>query len=187
MTRWIESTKDPAWHALFRNFRSSAFRLEGQQVYSNPAEDAALVRHLTGGSSTSFEPVRRLESTRSSMADGRRKTTVRIVVEPPTLYTAFELTVYPSMVAAGEDVRILAVGQGRRPADLPPHDFWLFDDREVWRMHYFENFRFAGAALLDDDESVARHVRWRDAALARSLPLQDYLADRAAEGSGSPR
>lgn len=184
MTRWIRSTKDPAWRELFQGFRSSAFRLEGQQVYSNPAEDAALVRHLTGAQPTPFEPVRRLEGTRALTADGRRKTTVRVVVEPPTLYTAFELTVYPSMVAAGEDVRIIAVGQGQRPADLPSHDFWLFDDREVWRMHYFENFRFAGAELLDD-ESLAQHVQWRDAALVRSAPLRDYLADRAAEGSGS--
>jgi hypothetical protein len=86
--------------------------------------------------------------------------------------------VYPLLVDAGEDVRIIAVPEGGRPTELPLHDFWLFDDRDVWKMHYHENFRFAGAELLDDPEVVARHLRWRDLALARAVPLRDYLASR---------
>lgn len=34
---------------------------------------------------------------------------------------------------------------GGRPPELRLHDYWLFDYRDVWRMHYHENFRFAGA------------------------------------------
>jgi hypothetical protein len=80
------------------------------------------------------------------------------------------------LVDAGEDIRIIAVPEGGRPGELPPYDFWLFDDRDVWKMHYYENFRFAGAELLDAPEAVAQHLRWRDLALARAVPLREYPA-----------
>jgi hypothetical protein len=93
-----------------------------------------------------------------------------------------EVSLYPQLVAAGEDVRIIAVPEGDRPRDLPPHDYWMFDERDVWKMHYHENFRFAGAELLDDPEVVDQHLRWRDIALARAVPLHDYLASREQAG-----
>jgi hypothetical protein len=70
------------------------------------------------------------------------------------------------------------VPEGGRPRDLPLHDFWMFDDRDVWKMHYYENFRFAGAELLDDPDVVLQHLRWRDLALSRAVPLHEYLASR---------
>jgi uncharacterized protein DUF6879 len=177
MTRWIRSTSDPEWAALFSGFERSAFRLEGQQMYSNASEDAPLARFLTG-QPVEFDLTWRLSKTRAESAPDRTTTTVRIVVEPPSLYTRFELAVYPQLVAAGEDIRIIAVPEGCRPAELPLHDFWMFDERDVWKMHYYENFRFAGAELLDTPDDVSQHLRWRDVALARAVPLQKYLASR---------
>jgi hypothetical protein len=179
MTRWIQATTDPEWAALFTGYERSAFRLEGQQMYSNSAEDGPLARFLTG-QPLEFDLTWRLSKTRTEASPERTTTTVRIVVEPPSLYTRFELTVYPQLVAAGEDVRIIAVPEGGRPPELPMHDFWMFDERDVWKMHYYENFRFAGAELLDDPEVVAQHLRWRDIALARAVPLHEYLASRKA-------
>jgi hypothetical protein len=185
VTTWIRSTKDPAWAALFRNYQRSAFRLEGQQVYSNPAEDAHLARFLSG-ERIELDLTKRLARTREQIAAGRTKTTVRIIVEPPTPYTRMELSVYPQLVAAGEDVRIIAVPEGGHPGDLPRHDYWMFDERDVWKMHYYDNFRFAGAELLDDPDVVEQHLLWRDIALARAVPLHDYLASRErADGSES--
>jgi hypothetical protein len=177
MSRWIRSTKDPEWAALFTSYRRTAFRLEGQQMYSSPMEDEHLVQFLSG------RPVEldlswRLSKTQAQIAAGRSETTVRIVVEPPTAYTRLELTVYPRLVEAGEEIRIIAVPQGGRPPELPLHDYWLFDDHAVWRMHYYENFRFAGAELLDGTDAIADHLRWRDIALDMSVPLHQYLASR---------
>jgi hypothetical protein len=152
-------------------------------MYSNPAEDAHLARFLSG-EPVELDLTRRLARTRAQIAAGRTKTTVRIVVEPPTHYTRMELSVYPQLVAAGEDVRIIAVPEGGRPPELPLHDYWLFDDRDVWKMHYYENFRFAAAELIDDPESVTQHLRWRDIALERAVSLHDYLASR--ETTGTP-
>jgi hypothetical protein len=53
----------------------------------------------------------------------------------------------------------------------------------VWNMHYYENFRFAGAELLDDPDDVSQHLRWRDLALARAVPLNEYLAARESADS----
>jgi hypothetical protein len=180
MSRWIRSTGDPEWAALFTGYRRSAYRLEGQQMYSNPAEDAHLATFLSGGK-VPFDLSKRLNRTRAQIAAGRTKTTVRIVVEPPTPYTRMELSVYPQMLTAGEDVRIIAVPQGGRPAELPLHDYWLFDDHDVWKMHYFENFRFAGAELLDEPAVIAEHLRWRDTALARAVRLDTYLTRDTAD------
>jgi hypothetical protein len=177
MNRWIRSTKDPDWARLFTSYTRTAYRLEGQQMYSSPVEDEHLATFLSGRP-VEFDLTWRLSKTRAQAAIGRTKMTVRIVIEPPTAYTRLELTIYPRMVEAGEEIRIIAVPQGERPCELPRHDYWLFDDHDVWRMHYHENFRFAGAELLDDSDAIAEHLHWRDLALARSVPLDEYLASR---------
>ncbi|MGQ0573661.1 MAG: DUF6879 family protein [Pseudonocardia sp.] len=178
MTRFIGDADDAEWAALFTSYQRSAYRLEGQQMYSSSEEDEYLVEFVSGRPHT-IDLSWRLSKARAQLAAGRTKSLVRIVVEPPTAYTRLELTVYPQLTAAGEDIRIIAVPQGGRPPELPMHDYWLFDDRDVWKMHYYENFRFAGAELLDDPEVVAQHLRWRDLALARAVPLDEYLASRA--------
>lgn len=179
MSRWIRSTKDPEWAKLFTSYTASAYRLEGQQTYSSPTEDVHLARFLAD-EPLEFDLSWRLSKTSARIAAGRTETTVRVVVEPPTDYTRMELTVYPELVAAGEEIRIIAVPDGSWPVGQPRHDYWLFDDRDVWRMHYGDDFRFTGAELLDDPGAIADHLRWRGAALAQSVPLHDYLATRQA-------
>ncbi|MBA2322938.1 MAG: hypothetical protein H0V92_02580, partial [Pseudonocardiales bacterium] len=60
----------------------------------------------------------------------------------------------------------------------PRHDYWLFDDRDVWRMHYNADLTFHGAELIEDEAAIAQHLVWRDLALALAEPLKDYLAAR---------
>lgn len=177
MSRWIRSTKDDEWAHLFTSYERSAYRLEGQQMYSSPKEDVHLAEFLAGRP-VDFDLTWRLPKTQAQIAAGRTKTTVRILIEPPTAYTRLELSVYPQLVDAGEDIRIIAAPQGQRPLELPLHDYWLFDERDVWKMHYYENFRFAGAELLDAPAEISEHLRWRDLALALAVPLHDYLTDR---------
>lgn len=177
MSRWIRATQDAEWAALFTGYTKSAYRQEGQQVYSSPIEDAAVARFLAGephGIDLSWVT----SKLRPQRAAGRTKIKVRVVVEPPTAYTRMELSVYPELAVAGEDIRIIAVPEGSWPNALPGHDFWLFDDRDVWRMHYHDDHTFAGAELLDDEGAIADHLQWRDIALAQAVPLDGYLAAR---------
>lgn len=124
---------------------------------------------------------RTVPKTRAQVASGRTKTRVRVVVEPQTDYTRFELAIYPRLAAAGEDIRIIAVPGGGWPAGLPRYDYWLFDDHDVWRMHYGDDHRFRGAELLDDESMIADHLQWRDIALDQAVPLDEYLDPRQAE------
>jgi hypothetical protein len=59
---------------------------------------------------------------------------------------------------------------------VPRHDYWLFDDERLWLMDYDPTGAFLAARLVDDAVTVDRPRRWRDAALARSVPLADYTA-----------
>ncbi|HEY1972181.1 MAG TPA: hypothetical protein VGH89_29790 [Pseudonocardia sp.] len=173
MSRWITRDNMDEWAALFTGYAKSAYRLEGQQVYSSPTEDAAVARFVAGqphGLDLSWI----IPKLRAAVASGRTKTLVRVVTEPPTDYTRFELAVYPELVAEGQDIRIISVPDGTWPDDLPTHDYWQFDDQDVWRLHYHDDYTFRGAELLDGEETIAAHLRWRDIALAQAVPLQVY-------------
>lgn len=181
MSRWIGRTDSDEWSALFTGFRVSAYRLECQQVYCSPVQDASLARFLAG-LPLELDLSWTTSRTREQAAVGRSTVKVRIVVEPPTPYTRLELAVYPQLMSAGEDIRVVAVQQGDWPEQLPHHDYWLFDDQEVWRLHYHENFHFKGAELLDDPDKVTDHRRWRDIALAHSVPLEQYVTSGGHRG-----
>lgn len=177
MSRWIRPGERDAWAALFTGFNKSAYRLEAQQIYSNDAEDAGLARFLAGephGVDLSWS----ISKLKSQVAVGRTQASVRVVIEPPTDYTRFEISMYPEFTAAGEDLRIISLPEGGWPEDVPHHDYWLFDDRDVWRMHYGDDYRWTGAELIDDEATIADHLRWRDAAQAQAVPLHEYLAAR---------
>lgn len=177
MSRWIRPGDDDAWAALFTGFRFSAFRLEAQQVYSSDVEDEAVARFRMGrphGIDLSWMT----SKLRDQRAGGRTQTLVRVVVEPPTDYTEMELAVYPEFAAAGQDTHVIPVRTGSWPDGVPRHDFWIFDDRTVWRMHYGDDHRWTGAELLDDEQVVNDHLEWRDIALDLAIPLDDYLATR---------
>lgn len=176
MSRWIDAADREAWSALFTGYEESAYRLEGQQMYSSQVQDEHLARFLSG-QPLDIDWTWFRSTLRAQIEAGRRQVKVRIVVEPPTQYTQLELLLYPEMAAAGEEIRIIAVQQGDWPEDQPHYDYWIFDDRDVWRLHYHENFHFKGAELLDDPD--ARHRRQRDLALAMAVPLEHYLATRA--------
>jgi hypothetical protein len=174
MSRWIYPTDDRVeWSALLTSYSKSCLHYEAQQVYSNPVEDARVADFVAGRPmAPTYEW--RLSRVRERAALGATKMVIRIVVEPPTDYTRMEVATYPILVAGGEDVRIIAVPEGAWPDGLPPHDFYLFDDREVWRMHYDDDHRFVGAEQLIGEEVLTRHLRWRDRALELAIPLKDY-------------
>jgi hypothetical protein len=99
---------------------------------------------------------------------------VRVIREPLTDYTRFQLALYPRMIATGDDIRIIVANENE-PA-LPDHDYWLFDDRDLWIMEYEGAGTFMGARLVEDEAVVAQHCEWRDAAIGCSVPLHEYLS-----------
>src|SRR5436305_11475253 len=134
-TRVITSLGGPEWVSLFTGFTRSAFRLEGLQHYTDPGEQAVFERFCAGedpGVDLSWW----LGLARGHTAAGRSMSRVRVVVEPPSDYTRFELAHFPQMVEAGDKISVIAVAPGTWPPGVPRHDFWLFDEHDVWILRY---------------------------------------------------
>jgi hypothetical protein len=171
--RVIDDLADPAFAQLFTDVRRSWFRLETLQRYDVPYERDELQRFLRGEAvATPAGPWQAM--IRDHVAAGRQLVRVHVIEEPPTDYVRYELHAYSPNVEAGEDVQLVPVPRGDWPVGVPRHDFWLFDDEHLWLMDYDPAGAFLAARLVDDPATVERHRQWRDAALARSIPLADY-------------
>jgi hypothetical protein len=173
--RVIDDLADPAFGRLFSDVRRSWFRLETLQRYDVPYEREELERFLRG------EPVATAPGPwqamiREHVAAGRELVRVHVLEEPLTDYARYELHAYAPNVEAGEDVRLIPVVRGDWPTGVPRHDYWLFDGERLWLMDYDPAGAFRAARLIDDPATVERHRHWRNATLARSIPLADYAA-----------
>jgi hypothetical protein len=165
---------------IFDWFGQSAFRLETLDHYAMEYEEEAVQRFLAGEPRDTAYIDGWLQRVRAAVGGGRRVQRVHVVSEPLSDYLRFEITGYRLNVEAGEDVRILP----RRTTDgldLPDHDFWLFDDRQVVRMRYDGNGAFLGAELADDQGSAERYRAWRDATAGAAVPYDRYIAERHEE------
>jgi hypothetical protein len=167
---------NPDWLALFENVEESWFRLETLQAYAVDYEREEFERFLSTGR-LEREPGDWQRMIRRHVDAGRSLRRVHVVQEPLTDYLRYEIEAYRQNSAAGEEIRLLPVRSTGWPSGLPEDvDFWLFDDREVWDMHYDDEGRFVKATRSDSASHLDQCRRWRDAALAQSLDLADYLS-----------
>jgi hypothetical protein len=120
------------------------------------------------------------EMVRNNVQAGRVMQRVHVVTEPLSDYMRLELTWgYGPNAAAGEKIRIIPVREGEGwPVDLPHHDFWIFDSHELYDQHYAPDGTWLGTEPVTDPVRIVAACHSRDAALHRSLPWQDYIANR---------
>jgi hypothetical protein len=134
---------------LFETFERTAFRLETLDVYDVEEEREEIARFLAGedmGPEWIDNPWVR------SMTDkGKSVSRVHVLRSPLTDYLRYE----------------------QKVTGLPDHDFWLFDDRDVYRMHYTPEGKFIGGELLPTDQ-VREYQGYRDLALTRAVPFAAY-------------
>ncbi|KAB7849231.1 DUF6879 family protein [Streptomyces mobaraensis] len=155
---------------LFETFERTAFRLETLDEYDVEEEREEIARFLAGedmGPDWADNPWVR------SMTDkGKHLSRVHVLRSPLTDYLRYELSAYPGNIKAGEVIGIVDLSEQTVPG-LPDHDFWLFDDRDVYRMHYTEAGRFAGAEPLPADR-LPEYREYRDRAVAAAVPFASY-------------
>ncbi len=155
---------------LFRDFQRTAFRLETLSVYDVAEEQEEFAAFLAGepmDDSWHDSPWVR------SMTDlGKELSRVHVLRSPLTDYLRYELAAYPGNITAGENIGIIDLAH-QEVNGLPDHDFWLFDDAEVYRMHYTDAGQFIGAELLPA-EAVQRYQGYRDIAREHAMPFADY-------------
>ncbi|GAA0306040.1 hypothetical protein GCM10010302_50880 [Streptomyces polychromogenes] len=155
---------------LFEAFERTAFRLEMLSVYSVEDEHEEFERFLAGGD---MGPDWDDNPWVRSMTDkGKQVSRVHVLRSPLTDYLRYELAAYPGNIAAGETIGIIDLSE-QAVTGLPDHDFWLFDDQDVYRMHYTPEGAFTGAELLPAHR-LAEYQDYRDRALAEAVPFADY-------------
>jgi hypothetical protein len=171
--------------ALFDSFRSDVFRLEALPAYAGE-EDDRLEAFYSGRPlperSVRTEPwLARIALT--TITEYKSWLRVRVVDEPMTEFQRYQLEPYRESQAAGEQIRIVtraALG------DVGP-DFWLFDagtaDARGIVMHYSDDYRWLGADLVTDPATLAELDRRRQAAVAKAITFNEFLA-RTGAGRG---
>jgi hypothetical protein len=161
----------------FEHFQHTAFRLEARQVYTVPAEQERIKAFRAGlplpeRSARTSPWLARIQATTQA---GKRWQRVRLVAEPLTEYTRYQLAGYRESTAAGETIRICRRHAHRDLATLTG-DFWLFDDQVAVFLHYDTEGRFTGAEITRDPAAIAHCQAQRDLALRHAMPLARYLA-----------
>jgi len=164
-----------AWSRYFRDFTSSAFRLERHQIYTMPGEADELRRFQAGEQPPPGYHYGWLDRMAEAREAGKTVRRVRVVRRPLTDYIRYEFAwgfVYN--VEAGEDIRVLDLTDQPGP-ELPDHDFWLFDDATVVKLLYRPDGTQEGRELLQDPD-LGVYLTWRDAAWQAAVPFRDYWA-----------
>jgi hypothetical protein len=164
--------------ALFDSFRSAVFRLEALPAYAGQEDDRMHAFYLgepLPERSVRTEPwLARIAMT--TITERKSWIRVRVVDEPLTEFQRYQLEPYRESQAAGEQILIVA----RAELGDAGEDFWLFDagapDARGVLMHYDEDHNWVGADLVTDPAAVATLDRRRQAALAKAVPLNTFLA-----------
>ncbi|MFD6094682.1 DUF6879 family protein [Nocardiopsis flavescens] len=173
----LASLDDPRIEALVSSSQV-VFRLETRQHYQRPEELDALASHRAGllpPAEPQEAVAERLRLLQHSADRGATVQRVHVVQEPTSFYLEFRcLWEIPYSVAAGEDVRILAVPRRRWPRGIPRQDLWLCDTTLVHLDHAADG-RLLGVDVLTSPALVANAQRVRDTAWAAAAPFADYL------------
>lgn len=165
-----------AWSRYFRDFTSSAFRLELRQIYTMPNETEDLARFKAGELPPPDYHYGWLDTVAGARRAGKTMRRVRVVVRPLTDYTRWEFAWgFAYNIRAGEDIRILDATD-RPGLKLPDHDFWLFDDRQVVKLLYRPDGTQIGRELVERPD-LDSYLKWRDTAWEQAVPFADYPQD----------
>ena len=161
---------------FFSSFEHSAWRLELLDEYDEPSTRLRMAQLQRGERLAPNQWW--LEGLQAAQERGASVGRVHVVGQL-TDYLRYELSVYESHAAAGEDIRILRADVAAR-LDLPDFDYWLLDDTAVFRLDYGPRGVLLGEEMITDLATVARCVQVRKAATRLALPLAQYQREVAA-------
>jgi hypothetical protein len=149
--------------------------LEVRESYNAPREVESFRRFRAGEPVDMSWAERWFGMIREATADGRHFARVRIVSVPLSDYSRFGLWAAQFTSDAGEDIRYLT-REAADVAELPKHDFWLFDSRLLVRMHFGEQDKFQGGEVIDDPAEIVEHNYWRDASQHHATRREEFEA-----------
>ncbi|MFC1433260.1 DUF6879 family protein [Streptacidiphilus sp. N1-3] len=164
------------WSAYFRDYKRSAWRLEVQPTYTMPAEAESVARFLRGEPKPGAHNAAWHVTVGQAVAEGKTFGRVRVIREPLTDYIRYQSAWgIPGNIEAGEDIRVLDLT--RRTLDLPEQDFWMFDESVVVHLNYRPDGTQINRELIESPD-LSKYLRWRDLALAESIPFAEWNSAR---------
>ncbi|WP_063063889.1 DUF6879 family protein [Nocardia violaceofusca] len=163
---------DEGFPDLLRTCKREAFHLEVLDSYAEPGESGPYRRFLAGEPDDYawFKPW--TELVQETVSRGVSVTRARIVSVPHTDYTRFSMRVAELNTDAGEDIRYLP----RHDAgEVPPDDFWLFDDETVIYSAFGESGGWSGAVTTDPH--IAKYaLGLKQRFWSLGIPFREYVS-----------
>ncbi len=175
------------FNALFEGFERTAFRVEARDRYDVADERQEFAAFLSGEDLPRRTPENDpwLARVAKARASGRTVERVRVVAQPLTDYTRFELAGYPDNVAAGEKVWIVARSElSEADQAWANEDFWIFDDETVVLIQYDDQDRFLGVERV---EEPGRYLTAKRRALDLAVKLEAFVGRPCASGREANR
>lgn len=160
---------------MFRAFEHTAFRLEVREGYNAPREVESFRRFQAGEQVDLSWAETWFSMIREATAEGLLFSRVRVVSLPLSNYSRFGFWASSFTSDAGEDIRYLPRDEAEK-AELPNHDYWLFDSRRLVRMHFGEEDRFQGGEIIEDAAEIVKHNYWRDVAQHHAVRRDNFDA-----------
>lgn len=168
----------------FRQFRSSAFRLEALPAYAVSGE-VDRIEAWRDGRARPERSVRTSEYLREVAANvlaGRERMRVRIVDHPLSEYCRYQMAGYIESAAAGEQTRIVVRNGGSDQCipdlDSVVNDFWFFDmgteEERAVLLEYDVTGAFTRARLAAGPDLASCRRLWA-LAYEHSVHLNEYL------------
>ncbi|MBV9140310.1 MAG: hypothetical protein JO115_05245 [Pseudonocardiales bacterium] len=175
------------FNAAFDKFKVSAFRLECLQTYAVSDENPRL-RAFREGLPRPERSVRTspwLRRIAATTIDGKAWTRVRLVRHPLTEYTRYELIGFAESQTAGEQIRIVDLNRHPELSDLGP-DFWLFDAGQPGELAIVMRYEAGSVLGYEYTTDIGWCCDQYDDAMAGSISLAEYVAQRCNEGAEVP-
>jgi hypothetical protein len=160
----------------YRGPGDTLFRMETLPVYAVGADGDDYRRWLAGAREPTWSRKRPwLDVLRRERANGQVSRRVRVLSAEVTAYERYACEFgYVHNIEAGEDVRVLRVGEHPVPDGLAGQDFWIINDETAVLMHYDGDGCFLGATPTWDELDALRGRR--DAAWAVAEPFAQWWA-----------
>jgi hypothetical protein len=172
---------DDEYDGMLAAFSRSAFKFEMQDSYAIGEERADFERFLAGSPRPPDQAgwwLQYLDQAAEQARQGKTRTRVRVLAEPPTDYQRWLLWADPWYAAAGEHIAYMTRSTAARTM-LPlwlREDWWLLDDERVIHIWFTEDGAVERRAVSDEPWIVARFCRWRDLAVRFAVPAAQIAA-----------
>lgn len=158
--------------ALFDTFTTSAWRWECQGDYT--IDHPALDRWREGLPRETAGKQKWLDYIRGTTSAGRSFERVRMLTEPLTKYLEWMIEFTHENVEAGEDIRWVPAHVARE-LEMPPYDFYLFDDAQLVIMRFGADKLLAELDVTGDSAVVEQHRAFRDRVWPLGVPHADLV------------